>query len=122
MRYDEEGKRDSVQFFAPMALAVYQGIPTPTLDQRYDLGRIGEITGDYRLAKAQADTILAASPTHLLALALRARMSLDAAERAGYERRLLAAAPAERAKALPEYEAHATELQKAIDDAGRTPK
>lgn len=117
VRYDEEGKRDSVQFFAPMALAVYQGIASPSADQRYDLGRIGEITGNYGLAKAQADTILAANPSHLLALALRARMSADPQERAGYQRRLLAAAPAERAKALPEYAAHAAELERAIAEA-----
>lgn len=117
MRLSAEGKVDSVQFFAPMALAVYQGIASPSADQRYDLGRIGEITGNYGLAKAQADTILAANPSHLLALALRARMSADPQERAGYQRRLLAAAPAERAKALPEYAAHAAELERAIAEA-----
>ena len=117
IRYDEEGKRDSLQFFAPMALAVYQSIPNPTTDQRYDLGRIGEVTGDYAIAKAQADTILRSHPTHLLALALRARMSIDPKERAEYERRLLAAEPTERAKPLPEYQGHAADLERAVADA-----
>ncbi|CAA9349892.1 MAG: hypothetical protein AVDCRST_MAG11-3458, partial [uncultured Gemmatimonadaceae bacterium] len=120
VRYDEEGKRDSVQFFAPMALAVYQGIPNPTTDQRYDLGRIGEVTGDYRLAKAQADTILRDNPTHLLALSLAARMTIDPKARLEIERRLLAAEAGERAKRLPEYEGHAADLARAIADAKKT--
>jgi hypothetical protein len=122
VRLDEEGKRDSVQFFAPMALASFRGIASPNTDQRYDLGRIGEVTGDYGTAKAQADTILKGNPTHLLALALRARMSADPKERADYERRLLAAEPAERAKGLPEYQAHAADLQRAIAEARKGAK
>jgi hypothetical protein len=119
IRYDEEGKKDSLQFFAPMALAVYQSIPSPTTDQRYDLGRIGEVTGDYGVAKAQADTILQGSPTHLLALSLRARMSIDPKERADYQRRILAAEATERQKNLPEYQAHAADVERAVTEAKR---
>jgi hypothetical protein len=100
-----------------MALAVYQGIPNPTTDQRYDLGRIGELTGDYTIAKAQADTILRGNPTHLLALGLAARMSVDAKQRAAFEQRLLAAEATERAKNLPEYQGHAADLARVIADA-----
>jgi hypothetical protein len=117
IRYDEEGKRDSLQFFAPMAITVYQQMRTPTTDQRYDLGRIGEVTGDYTIAKAQADTILQGNPTHLLALSLAARMTVDPAQRAALERRLLAAEASERAKRLPEYEGHAADLERAVADA-----
>jgi hypothetical protein len=117
IRYDEEGKRDSLQFFAPMAITVYQQMRTPTTDQRYDLGRIGEVTGDYTIAKAQADTILQGNPTHLLALSLAARMTVDPKQRAALESRLLAAEASERAKRLPEYEGHAADLERAVADA-----
>src|SRR5438045_78744 len=40
MRYDEQGKRDSLLVFAPMALNAYEMIGTLDTDQRYDLGRI----------------------------------------------------------------------------------
>ena len=73
---DEEGKRDSVEFFAPMVMAAYRMLGPLDLDQHYDLGRIGEVTGGGTLARAEADTILRADPTHLLGLALAARVGL----------------------------------------------
>jgi hypothetical protein len=120
MRLHEQGKDDSVQFFAPMVLAAFQAIPDPTLDQRYDLGRVGEAVGLNDLAKAEADTILGQDPTHLLGLALAARAATaakqtDAAH--GYYKRLLAAEPAERKKKLPEYERHQADIDTAIAQA-----
>src|ERR1700674_2151632 len=53
-----QGKIDSVQFFAPMAVQSYLLLAPLNADQRYDLGRIGEVTGALPLAKAQADSIL----------------------------------------------------------------
>jgi hypothetical protein len=120
MRLHEQGKDDSVQFFAPMVLAAFQAIPDPTLDQRYDLGRVGEAVGLNDLAKAEADTILSQDPTHLLGLALAARAATaakqpDAAH--GYYKRLLAAEPAERKKKLPEYARHQADIDAAIAQA-----
>src|SRR3954467_6660998 len=40
-----QGKIDSVQFFAPMALTAYQMLSPMNADQRYDMGRIGEVVG-----------------------------------------------------------------------------
>src|SRR6266480_3944142 len=40
-----QGKTDSVQFFAPMALTAYQMLAPLNADQRYDMGRIGEVAG-----------------------------------------------------------------------------
>src|SRR3954468_13710368 len=65
-----EGKIDSVQFFAPMALTAYQMLSPMNADQRYDMGRIGEVVGALPLAKAQADSILRENPNHLLGLIL----------------------------------------------------
>jgi hypothetical protein len=117
MRYDEQGKRDSLLVFAPMALNAYEMIGRLDDDQRYDLGRIGEVSGNYQVAKAQADTILRANPNHLLALALAARMSPDPAVARQFQQRLLAAAPTELPKKLPEYERHRNDITRALEQA-----
>ena len=117
MRYDEQGKRDSLLVFAPMAMGAYELIGALDTDQRYDLGRIGEVSGNYTVAKAQADTILRAQPNHLLALALAARMSPDPAVAREYRRKLVAAAPAELAKKLPEYARHRADITRALAQA-----
>ena len=114
MRYDEEGKRDSLETFAPMAMVAYEMVGRLDADQRYDLGRIGEVSGNFKVAKAQADTILRDRPTHLLGLLLAARMSPDPKVARDYERRLLAAAPAELKSPLPEYERHRNDIERAL--------
>jgi hypothetical protein len=88
------------------------------------MGLIGLVTGDGTLAMAQADTILRESPTHLLGLALAARAAdaqRDTVRRNEFERRLVAAEPAERAKNLPEYLDHDPDLKVALDAARRPP-
>jgi hypothetical protein len=118
----EQGKTDSVQFFAPMALTAYQMLGPLNLDQRYDLGRIGEVSGAPELARAQADTILQRNPTHLLGLTLAAGAAAargDAAAERSYRRRLLAAERPELAKNLPEYQAHRVDIDSALARARR---
>ena len=118
----ERGKTDSVQFFAPMALTAYQMLGPLNLDQRYDLGRVGEVSGAPELVRAQADTILQQNPTHLLGLALAARaaaMRGDAGAERSYRRRLLAAEQPELAKNLPEYQAHRVDIDSALARARR---
>jgi hypothetical protein len=118
----ERGQQDTVRIFAPMAVAAYQMLGNLDLDQRYDLGRIGAIAGDEGLARAQADTILTRNPTHLLGLILAAnaaRMRRDAAAEREFQRRLVAAAPAERQKQLPEYVSHENDIALALDQAKR---
>jgi hypothetical protein len=118
----ERGRTDSVQFFAPMAIGAYQRLDSLTLDHRYDLGSIAVVSGDEDLARAQADTILARSPNHLLGLILgisAARSAGDTPRAQALERRLVAVAPAERAKPLPEYRMHAREIDAAVRAASR---
>ena len=120
MRYAEQGKTDSVQFFAPMAIQQFEMLDSLSSDQRYDLGRIAEVAGDPVIAATQADTILRKNPTHLLGLALAAsaaRMQKEDAKANDFLRRLAAAAPAERAKKLPEYETHANDIDAALAQA-----
>jgi hypothetical protein len=117
MRYVEEGKIDSAQFFAPMAMSSFEALGSDLdLDARYDYGRVAQETGSVEIAAAQADTILRQSPTHLLGLALAAR----AAEQGGKTKaasalwaRFVAAKDAEVQKALPEYQAHAGDIERA---------
>jgi hypothetical protein len=118
MSLHERGRADSVKMFAPMAIQAYEMIGKLDLDQRYDVGRIAAVAGDQETARAQADTILAQHPNHLLGLILAgnaARMRNDAAAERGYHDKLVAAAPAERAKQLAEYTTHENDITIALD-------
>jgi hypothetical protein len=115
-----QGKTDSVIFFAPMAISAYQMLAPLDADRRYDLGRIGEVAGALPLAKAQADSILAAQPNHLLGLMLAARiatLSGDSAARGSFESRLLSAQSSELRKNLPEYARHSDDIANAVSEA-----
>jgi hypothetical protein len=124
MKASSEGKADSAAMFATMALQYFptmpqQGVPLDA-DLRYDMGRIAEVAGDAGVASAQADTILRAQPTHLLGLVLAikaASLQGDAAKAADARRRLAAAAPAERARKLEEYERHGNDIDAALRQA-----
>jgi hypothetical protein len=125
MREYEAGQLENVRTFMPMAVAAYERLSPLTLDQRYDLGRIGEVGRDLAITRAQADTILRARPTHLLGLILAARVArLDKNESRAREldKKLLAAATAERTAALPEYLSHKADIDAAIAAARTTPR
>ncbi len=114
------GKTDSVAFFAPMAINALAALMPLDAHRRYDLGLIQLTAGDPVSARAQADTILAASPTHLLGLALAMRVASAESRRDDarrYAATLTASAAAERAKALPEYNDHAPDLTDALTEA-----
>ena len=119
MRYAEQGKQDSLQTFAPMALGSYEALGADMdLDARYDYGRVAQEVGEPAIAAAQADTILKQAPTHLLGLALAARtaeIQKRAPQAADYWKRFLAAKTAELQKKLPEYEAHAIDIERAAE-------
>jgi hypothetical protein len=117
MRLAGEGKQDSVQFFAPMAISVYQSLSPLNADQRYDVGRIGAVAGAIPFAKAQADTILKLNPTHLLGLILAtevAKAEGRASVARNYEKKLLAAEKSELARKLPEYDRHVSDITAAV--------
>jgi hypothetical protein len=122
MRLRQAGLKDSVLFFAPMAIAAYEMLGDLDLDSRYDLGMIGEAAGNAALASAQADTILRQNPDHLLGLILAARAAAvdnRAADEKRFYQRLVAAEAAERARQLPEYITHENDIVVALDDARR---
>jgi hypothetical protein len=118
-----QGKIDSVQFFAPMALTAYQMLSPLNADQRYDMGRIGEVVGALALAKAQADSILRENPNHLLGLILEARLATlagDTTQLHSYERRLIAAQKTELAKKRDEYVRHQDDITNALTQARKS--
>lgn len=118
MGQHERGRADSVQLFAPMAITAYQQLGPLDLDQRYDMGRIAAISGDEALARAEADTILAKHPNHLLGLILAANaahLRKDAAGERAYRDKFIAAVPTERAKQLPEYITHENDIAIALE-------
>lgn len=120
MEYAESGKVDSVAIFAPMVMAAHEMLPSPTVDERYHFGRVAEVVGAGAVAKAQADTILAANPKSLLGLLLAARaarVEKNAAAAAGFDARLLAALAAELATGNADYENHRAEIDRAVADA-----
>lgn len=117
MLLNSQGKSDSVQFFAPMALDSYRLLSPMNADQRYDMGHIAEVAGAIPLAAAQADTILQQNPTHLLGLVLSARVAnieKQQAKEAAYNKRLLAALQSEIARKLPEYDRHQADITTAV--------
>ena len=120
MILNSEGKADSVQFFAPMALTAYQMLEPLNTDQRYDMGRIAEVAGQLDVARAQADTILRGSPTHLLGLILAARTAellSQPTQKAEFTRRLIAAEKSELATKKAEYDRHEDDIKRALAEA-----
>lgn len=121
MRLHEERKTDSVAFFAPMALGSYAEIADMDQDSRYDMARVAMVAGELAVARAQADTILRRNPTHLLGLLLvadLARSTGDEPAAKKSEAAFVAAAARERARKLPEYQAHADEIDEALRRLG----
>jgi hypothetical protein len=118
MRLHEEQKRDSVDFFAQMALNAYAVIPDLDLDGRYDVARIAMVAGALPVALAQSDTILRRDSTHLLGLLLGAdlaRAANDEARAKRLETTFVTVAGRERQRKLPEYEAHSAEIESALN-------
>ena len=116
MLYSEQGKLDSARFFAPMAIQAYEMIGPVDAHAQYDIGTISAAAGDVVRARAEADTILAARPNHLLGLVLAIRaadMAKDASAASAFRKRLVAAAPTERS-ALKEYSEHARDIDDAL--------
>lgn len=113
MRLDEEGKADSVAFFAPMALQSYAMLPARDADARYHVALLELAAGNPAGARAQADSIARVAPTHLFAFVIQARVA-RAQNDAAAARRALADFRRherdERARNRPEYQDHAGQL------------
>lgn len=116
MRLSEEGKRDSVQFFAPMAIGIYEQLQPLDLDQRFDMGTVALAAGMYPVARAQADTILQKDPDHLLGLILlsrtaRASGAASDADRADATFAKIASTEVRKAPEKVEYQRHKNDIE-----------
>ncbi len=120
-----ESNDDTAQVaqFAPMALQAYAMLGTNLdADARLHIGLIHLAVRDAAATRAQADTILRGSRTHLFGLYLRVRAAEVTADTAGLRRALQAfgaAYDAERAKNLPEYGMHGQLLTDTKSQADR---
>lgn len=125
MTYVSEGKADSVQFFAPMAIQSFEALAPLNAHQRYDLGLLWLVSADAASARAQADSILADQPTHLLGIILAMRaagLQNDTSTRDRFASQLSSVVQNELAKRLPEYEDHRPDIDAALREAdGRGP-
>lgn len=124
----EAGDTAQLRFFLPMAVQAYQQAQPLDADGYYHLSLLQRQAGQADSALATAREALEAAPDHLLALvaAARAAHELGSNDRAReYYARILSVYDAERARNLPEYEAHARQLPEILEEAraftGRAP-
>ena len=120
MMYASEGKRDSAAIFAPMAIQVFDMLAPLNVHQRFDVGLVAMTAGDLKRAKIEADSILRKNPNDLLGLTLALRVaeaSGNSAARGDYDRRLIAAEPAERKTTRQEYVDHGNDIDAALKEA-----
>jgi hypothetical protein len=114
MEASSNGDTATVQRFAPMAIAAYGMLPQRTSDDHYHIAALQLTAKDPVSARAQADSVLAGNPKHLLALftaAQAAQMQDDAAGSRQFLTRFLEAYPAESVRRdVPEYQDHAQAL------------
>src|SRR5690606_9624181 len=61
--------------FAPMAIAAYERAAPLDIDGRYHLATLHIVNSDFEAAGAEADSILAAVPTHLYGLFTAAQVA-----------------------------------------------
>ncbi len=125
MRAQEGGDTAQVTFFAPMAVQAYQMLGgTLDPDSRLHVGLLQLAAKNPAGARAEADTLLRGSRTHLYGLLLKARAAEatgDAATARGAMQAFVANYDAERAKNLPEYAEHNQLLLETRDQATRGP-
>lgn len=103
----------NAQRFIPMAITAYQRLSSLDLDARYHLALLALAAGRPHDALAQADTMLAEIPEHLLALSVSARAheTLGEEEQAiQFWQRYLNAYTPDVAASRPEYMDHARAL------------
>jgi hypothetical protein len=109
MQASERGDSAEIQRFTPMALGAYQQLDTRDIDARYHAAVLHLQVGDFREARALADTILAESPGHLFGYVVRgtvAQFQRDQAALARAQRDFLAHYQAETAAKRVEYLEH----------------
>ncbi|MBI4538548.1 MAG: zinc ribbon domain-containing protein [Gemmatimonadetes bacterium] len=114
------GDTSQVRFFVDMAIQAYHQAQPLDADGYYHLSVLERTAGRADSALATARKALESAPDHLLALAAAAQAARDLGtdpQVRDYYTRFLAAYEAERARKLPEYEAHARQLPELLEEA-----
>jgi TolA-binding protein len=104
-----QGDTAEARRFLPMAIMAYDRVEQLDSDGRYHLAALHLAAGDWDAARAQADQILAAHPTHLFGLFTAAQAEEgrgNGDEAIALYQRFLDAYPREAGRALPEYRDH----------------
>ena len=117
---DSRGFSDTVAFFTPMALNAYGLLGNLDIDARYHVGLIEALAGNVAAVRAQADSIRAQVPTHLMASMLdfaAYRLESDTSEMNRVYREFLSNYGSETASGRQEYTAHETALNAFLQDA-----
>ena len=120
MSAHERGDGGETAQFREMAIQAYGLLGGLDDDARYHVGLIHAVTGDLQSAEAQADTLLANTPDHLLGLMLRntvGQMTDDQATVTATYQAFLGAFDREVATGKQEYSDHGTALENFRRDA-----
>lgn len=116
----EAGDTGQVRFFLPMAIQAYQQVEPLDADGYYHLSLLQRTGGQGDSALATARRALEAAPDHLLLLSAAAAAARALGQESvarEYYARLVAVYEVERAKSLPEYEAHSRQLPNLLEEA-----
>ncbi|KPJ93964.1 MAG: hypothetical protein AMS18_04705 [Gemmatimonas sp. SG8_17] len=118
----EEGDTARVAFHTTMAIQAYAMLGGLDQDARYHIGLIHVVRGETGQALAQADSMEAVVPGHLLGTILRhaaARASGDSAGAQDAYRRFLVSYDSENAVPRQEYEMHRNSIDAFLEAARR---
>lgn len=121
MAASERGDQAEVTRFSPMAIMAFAQLDAVDQDARFHAGLLHLASGDAAGALAQADSMQARDPEHLLALLIRATVAAQAGDQAESTRAraaLEAAWDREIARELPEYVDHRPSLDTFRQSAG----
>lgn len=109
LRVAESQSSDTILMFAPMALGAYRQLDQVDTDARFHAAIVHLIVGEFAQAKALADTIAAAAPSHLFPHVIRgeaAEQENDTTALATSYRAFLARYDAEMKAGRREYQEH----------------
>lgn len=114
MMADEQGNKEEVMRFLPMALQAYDRVEFLDADAHFHLGLMYAAAGDYAAVRKEINILKQYTPNHLLAMLLEHKVAVaegDSKTAAAIEKEFKAAYPAEIATNRPEYEAHLNSIE-----------
>lgn len=114
MMADEQGNKEEVMRFLPMALQAYERVEFLDADAHFHLGLMHSAAGDYAATRKEIDILKQYAPNHLLAMLLEHETAMaagDSETAAAIETAFRAAYPTEIVTNRPEYQAHLNSIE-----------